>query len=288
MLSDLTATPVLAVSDLARARAFYEGTLGFRPSREAAEGVLYAAGGGEFLVYPSAYAGTNQATALSFGVPDDGFDAEVADLRAEAEAKPVVDEAQLTAALGEETARVLSSARQAASDIKERAEENVSRMLREAAETAAATRRDAEAEAARLRDEAQAIRSEADEARRRQREDPGGHDAAGDAPAHRREPLGGADAHDGGDGVVQPNRLLGGFGDGFGGRRGFRSSLSHGRGLGDVPRGNRFGSVVFCRLRFGSVHAQRRKIIRFCHYVFLSAPYGARPVRRMCCTCFIS
>lgn len=82
MLSDLTATPVLAVSDLDRARAFYEGTLGFRPSREAAEGVLYAAGGGEFLVYPSAYAGTSQATALSFGVPDDGFDAEVADLRA--------------------------------------------------------------------------------------------------------------------------------------------------------------------------------------------------------------
>lgn len=33
-------------------------------------------------MYPSAYAGTNQATALSFGVPDDGFDAEVADLRA--------------------------------------------------------------------------------------------------------------------------------------------------------------------------------------------------------------
>lgn len=81
MLSDLTATPVLAVSDLDRARAFYEDTLGLRPSREAAGGVLYAVGGGEFLVYPSAYAGTNRATALSFTVPDDAFDAEVADLR---------------------------------------------------------------------------------------------------------------------------------------------------------------------------------------------------------------
>lgn len=97
--------------------------------------------------------------------------AEVADLRADAEAKPVVDEDQLTAALGEETARVLSSARKAAADIRERAEENVSRMLREAAESAAATRRDAEADAARLRDEAQTIRSEADEARRRAEED---------------------------------------------------------------------------------------------------------------------
>ena len=34
-----------------------------------------------FLVYPSAYAGTNKATAMSFQVPADKFDDEVAALR---------------------------------------------------------------------------------------------------------------------------------------------------------------------------------------------------------------
>ena len=81
MLSDSTAIPVLAVTDLERARSFYEGTLGLRSSRDAAEGVLYAVGGGELLVYPSSYAGTNRATAVSFQVPGEAFDAEVADLR---------------------------------------------------------------------------------------------------------------------------------------------------------------------------------------------------------------
>lgn len=81
MLSESTAIPVLAVTDLERACSFYEGTLGFRSSREAAEGVLYRVGSGELLVYPSAYAGTNRATAVSFQVAGDAFDGEVADLR---------------------------------------------------------------------------------------------------------------------------------------------------------------------------------------------------------------
>ncbi len=102
----------------------------------------------------------------------DGARGEVAELRAAAEATPVVDEDQLTAALGEETARVLTSARRAATEIKERAEESVARMLREAAESAGQTRREADAAAARLRDEAQAIRTAAEEERtRRQAED---------------------------------------------------------------------------------------------------------------------
>jgi catechol 2,3-dioxygenase-like lactoylglutathione lyase family enzyme len=82
MLSDYPAVPVLAVTDLDRARAFYEGTLGFVPDGDVAEGVVYRSGGGTFLVYPSAYAGTNRATAMSFAVPGDSFDAEVAALRA--------------------------------------------------------------------------------------------------------------------------------------------------------------------------------------------------------------
>ena len=82
MLSAHLAMPVLAVSDLDRARAFYEGTLGFAPAiDEVPEGVVYPTANGGFLVYPSSYAGTNKATAISFQIPGDAFDAEVAALR---------------------------------------------------------------------------------------------------------------------------------------------------------------------------------------------------------------
>src|SRR6187397_13908 len=83
MLSAHPAIPVLAVTDVERAHAFYEGTLGFtHGDDEVPEGVLYATANGGFLVYPSAYAGTNKATAISFQLPPDVFDAEVAVLRA--------------------------------------------------------------------------------------------------------------------------------------------------------------------------------------------------------------
>ncbi|MCG7285319.1 VOC family protein [Cellulomonas sp. ACRRI] len=87
MLSDHPAMPCLAVRDLGRAREFYEQTLGFRrmevPGLDDAEGmgVVYATKQGGMLVYPSSYAGTNQATAVTFQVPGDAFDAEVAALR---------------------------------------------------------------------------------------------------------------------------------------------------------------------------------------------------------------
>jgi DivIVA domain-containing protein len=57
---------------------------------------------------------------------------------------PPLDEATLTAALGEETARVLHTARQAAVDIKAKAEENVERILRQAHEDAARIREESE------------------------------------------------------------------------------------------------------------------------------------------------
>ena len=82
MLSDYSPVPTLGVADLEQARAFYGGVLGFAPVGEVAEGVMYRAGTGQFLVYPSGYAGTNQATAMSFAVPAAAFDAEVAALRA--------------------------------------------------------------------------------------------------------------------------------------------------------------------------------------------------------------
>jgi catechol 2,3-dioxygenase-like lactoylglutathione lyase family enzyme len=82
MLSDHAAIPVLAVTDIERARAFYEGTLGFSSAGDVPDGVLYRTSNGGFLVYPSAYAGTNKATAISFQLSGDAFDSEVAALRA--------------------------------------------------------------------------------------------------------------------------------------------------------------------------------------------------------------
>ncbi len=82
MLSDVTAMPTLPTADLDRARAFYEGVLGFVPGDDLPEGVRYRAGHGAVLVYPSQYAGTNQATALGFEVDPDRFDEEVSALRA--------------------------------------------------------------------------------------------------------------------------------------------------------------------------------------------------------------
>lgn len=81
MLAELDPMPTLAVKDLERARQFYEGVLGFRPEGDASEGVVYRAGAGRILVYPSSFAGTNKATAVSFQVPSVSFDDEVAALR---------------------------------------------------------------------------------------------------------------------------------------------------------------------------------------------------------------
>ncbi|MCB0912900.1 MAG: VOC family protein [Propionibacteriaceae bacterium] len=81
MLADHAPMPTLATADLARAREFYEGTLGFTPADDVAEGVLYRAGNSSFLVYPSSFAGTNKATSMSFNVPSGDFEAIVGDLR---------------------------------------------------------------------------------------------------------------------------------------------------------------------------------------------------------------
>jgi catechol 2,3-dioxygenase-like lactoylglutathione lyase family enzyme len=85
MLSTYSPMATLAVKDLAAARSFYEGTLGFTPSRDDVEGVLYSSGSGSFLVYESSYAGSNKATYLGFEVPDGEFDAEIDNLRGKVE-----------------------------------------------------------------------------------------------------------------------------------------------------------------------------------------------------------
>jgi catechol 2,3-dioxygenase-like lactoylglutathione lyase family enzyme len=59
----------LAVKDLAIARRFYEGTLGFTPvHEESGELIVYRSGDTVFNVYRSDFAGTNQATALTWTV----------------------------------------------------------------------------------------------------------------------------------------------------------------------------------------------------------------------------
>lgn len=70
MFESASVHPAIAVSDLERAKAFYGGTLGLTMKDERAEGVTYESGGSWMLVYPSSFAGTNQATYMTFEVSD--------------------------------------------------------------------------------------------------------------------------------------------------------------------------------------------------------------------------
>ncbi|GIG58404.1 glyoxalase [Longispora fulva] len=83
MFSELMPAATLPVKDLAVARRFYEGTLGLKVLREEMEGggLFYSCGDGMLFVYVSGFAGTNKATAVTFGVDDAKFDAEIDALR---------------------------------------------------------------------------------------------------------------------------------------------------------------------------------------------------------------
>jgi catechol 2,3-dioxygenase-like lactoylglutathione lyase family enzyme len=70
MPSFKNAAATLPAKDLARAREFYEGTLGLQAEEENPGGVMYGAGSGLVFVYPSEFAGTNEATAATFEVED--------------------------------------------------------------------------------------------------------------------------------------------------------------------------------------------------------------------------
>jgi catechol 2,3-dioxygenase-like lactoylglutathione lyase family enzyme len=72
MLSDVDAIANLAVKDLKVARQFYEDTLGLEPVEfEGDEVVVYKSGESTLNVYRSDYAGTNQATAVTWAVGDE-------------------------------------------------------------------------------------------------------------------------------------------------------------------------------------------------------------------------
>ncbi len=72
MLGNKDVAANVAVKDMQVARKFYEGTLGLEPvGSEGNELVAYRSGKSIVNVYRSKYAGTNQATALTWAVGDD-------------------------------------------------------------------------------------------------------------------------------------------------------------------------------------------------------------------------
>ncbi len=88
MLRDHDSSAIVAVSDLARARAFYSDTLGLELDgeggvEEAGDGMplVFRTGATKLVVYPSEFAGSNRANAVVWGVGDE-LDSIVAALEA--------------------------------------------------------------------------------------------------------------------------------------------------------------------------------------------------------------
>lgn len=80
MFADSRMLATLPVSDLDSAVSWYSEKLGLRATEVVeGEGAFYDTGGVRFALYPSAFAGSNHATAASFIVDD--FDAAVRRLR---------------------------------------------------------------------------------------------------------------------------------------------------------------------------------------------------------------
>jgi catechol 2,3-dioxygenase-like lactoylglutathione lyase family enzyme len=81
MLGNRHFTAMLPVTDVARARKFYEEKLGLHATRTLDNGdVLFQGDGGEFALYPRETPPKSDHTAMSWEVPD--VRAEVKDLRA--------------------------------------------------------------------------------------------------------------------------------------------------------------------------------------------------------------
>ena len=80
MLSTAPIRAYIPVSNVARARKFYEETVGLKPKQEYAGGVIYECGGAEVFMYPTSNAGTSKASQAFWQVDD--VEAEVADLKA--------------------------------------------------------------------------------------------------------------------------------------------------------------------------------------------------------------
>jgi len=71
MLKNAPIVPYIPVSDVARARAFYEQKVGLEPREEAAGGVIYQCGKGSWVfLSPSGGAGTSKASQAFWQVED--------------------------------------------------------------------------------------------------------------------------------------------------------------------------------------------------------------------------
>lgn len=70
MLKDLPLYPVLAASDIERAKAWYEEKLGLKPEIEEMGSAWYRTGDSWFLLYPTKAAGTAQNTVAHWTVSD--------------------------------------------------------------------------------------------------------------------------------------------------------------------------------------------------------------------------
>jgi catechol 2,3-dioxygenase-like lactoylglutathione lyase family enzyme len=70
MLGARDSIATIAVKNLEEARVYYEEKLGLEVARELPEGISYRTGGTTLLVYTSRYAGTNQATCVTWAIDD--------------------------------------------------------------------------------------------------------------------------------------------------------------------------------------------------------------------------
>ena len=80
MLKNAPIRAYIPVSDVVRARKFYEGKIGLVPKQEYAGGVIYDCGGTQVFMYPTPNAGTSRASQAFWQVED--VEAEVAELKA--------------------------------------------------------------------------------------------------------------------------------------------------------------------------------------------------------------
>lgn len=82
MFADRTATAMIPVADLARAKAWYSDKLGLAPAREYPDqmGAIYELNGVRAMLYTTQFAGTAGNTMMAFDSPD--LVADVAALRA--------------------------------------------------------------------------------------------------------------------------------------------------------------------------------------------------------------
>ncbi|MGQ0538732.1 MAG: VOC family protein [Gemmatimonadaceae bacterium] len=73
MLGSKDAAATIPVKDIEVAKKFYQDTLGLTPVDDEQEddAISYRSGNTEILVYQSQFAGTNKATAATWGVGDD-------------------------------------------------------------------------------------------------------------------------------------------------------------------------------------------------------------------------